>query len=806
MSKRKRGEAELKQNRLKNQKGSIMITVIVILAILVVLGVALLDSSTSGFRISKHEEAADMAYNAAESAIEKCFSYIKFFCDEPNNTKGIAFDNEEDFANKVINEKIKPLLMSYTSQKYSTDADKIVYKIKLSSKDTDKAQVWIQLKYLGWEEIPGDKDKINVTIGATAISDLLDTFGDNTVNKEIFSSRKFVMYIPRGFELNAAIYSIGDMMVENINAQVSGDVVAFGTSPEYTKQIQQYYYGGIYAKNRGHLSVYGNAYSRGLIRTGEYNNIPDNSSIYIYKDAIANGLHIFGRGDKIVVGRNAYTFDDLELNGEDSVIAINGSFVGLSNSPSATNHDESSAIVNSAVIHHAGSDLSERSRIVINGDAIVNGGTFRVEPASGSVDVRIPQIEDASIISRDSNSAPMYREFMDGIETGNITVPDGSTEANYYHQWLYNNRGTALGFANLIQCWKPANFTSDAGIKAWTDRIDNARRIGFNDPLFYDPAANTDRVSGFCHYEIGANDRIYFMDKGINEISKLQFINNGFILDNIDGKPGADEWADFWDGLPVTPEEWSAQATNSALIAGKLSELKNFLMPKTQIFSSREYTYSALGDAPINNTLNQAPGGSDSGNLFMHINDLLNAKYPGGDTEPTDRFVLNLSSADEDTPVDLKNELDYRIAAYGLSADNDYFLIYNSNPAVTIHVNTKVNGIIYSLGQIIVEKDADVTGSIIAAGKGFTRDASKDYKLDDKSMVDENDDPAFPNYLPVVLKDGENLEQLDNGSYAGIYFKGASNSETARVSFPGKDDLLGKFNDQGMDLYSIFDF
>lgn len=780
-----------------------MITVIVILAILVVLGVALIDSSTKGFGISKHEETADMAYNAAESAIEKCFAYIDFYCSDQSNTKGIDFDSEEDFAKKVIL-KIKPSLMGYTSPKYGTAADRIVYKIGLSNSESDKATVEINdIRYLGWEEIPGDKDRINVTIGVTAISDF-NRVGDSTVNKEIFSKRKFAMYIPRGFELKAAVYSIGDLMVENINAQVEGDVLAFGTSPEYTKQTQQYYYGGIYAKNRGHLSVRGNAYTRGLIRTGEYSSIPDNSSIYIYKDAIANGIHIFGKGDNIFVGRNAYTFDDLEMNGEDSVIAVNGSFVGLSNKLTASNHDESSAIVNSAVIHHAGSELSEKSRIVINGDAIVNGGTFRVDPVSGNADIRFPQIEDASIVSRSSNSAPMYREFIDGVQMGSITIPGGITEASYYHQWLYENRGSAIGFANLIQCWKPANYTNDAGIRSWIDRIDSARKAGFNDPAFYDPAVDTGRISGFCHYEFGANDRIYFMNKGINEISKIQFINNGFILDNIDEKP---DWTDFWDGLPITPDEWSAQAIDpAAAIAGKLEELREVLLPKTQIFSSREYTFSALGNAPINNTLNQAPGGSDSGNLFMHINDLLNAKYPGGDTEPTDRFVLNLSSADEDTPVDLKNELDDRIAAYGLSADNDYFLIYNSNPAVTIRVNTKVNGIIYSLGQIKVEKDADVTGSIIAAGKGFTRDASKSYRLDNKSMVDENDDPVFPNYLPVVLKEGENLEQLDKGDYAGVLFTGASNSETAKVTFPGKDELLGEFNNQGMDLYSIFDF
>jgi Tfp pilus assembly protein PilX len=808
---------QLMHNKIKNQKGSIMVTVIVILAILVVLGVALMDSSTRGFGISKHEETADMAYNAAESAIEKCFSFIYNFCSDQKNTSKLGYEkDEETFVKEKVIPEIKQELSKYTYQAYDATVGKMEYKIGLSSSTLDKDYATVEItdiKYLGWKD-SGEKNKIIVTMGVNAVADYSRS-GDKIPNRKIFSKREFLVYIPRGFELNAAMYTLGDIMVDNINAQVSGDIVAFGTSPEYTKQVQQHYYGGIYAKHYGHLSIYGNAYSRGLIRAGKYiskegedDSIPDNSSIYIFKDAIANGLHIFGKGDKIVVGRNAYTFDDLEMNGEDSVIAVNGSFVGLSGSLTASNHDESSAIVNSAVIHHAGSDLSKRSRIVINGDAILNGGTFRVEN-DGKVYESTPQIEDASVVTRRDNSLPMYRDYLDGIETGTITIPKdiyGINESNYYHLWLYDNRDSAIGFANLIQCWWPAVFNSDDDMRAWTNKIDLARQVGYNNTNSYDKGINTSQISGFCNYEIGANDRVYFMERGRNDISKINFINNGFILDNITDER---DWESFWDGdgMPNTPEEWSKLSKGP--IGVKLAELKSMLMDKTQIFAKREYQYSVSDNGPIVNSLNSVTDGGESANLFMQINDELKKKYPGDGTRLTDRFVFNLSSEPHGSSVYLNEVIKRRAESYGLLPDDEYykryFLIYNSNPAVTIHVNTKVNGIIYSLGQIIVEKDADVTGSIIAAGKGFTNDGSKNYVLNDKSMADESSDSAFPNYLPVVLKDGKNLEQLDNGSYAGIYFKGASNSETARVTFPGKDDLLQAFIDQDMDLYSIFD-
>jgi len=44
----------------------------------------------------------------------------------------------------------------------------------------------------------------------------------------------------------------------------------------------------------------------------------DKSRINIYRDAVAQCIQVFGNDNIISVFRNAYTFDDIEMNGERS--------------------------------------------------------------------------------------------------------------------------------------------------------------------------------------------------------------------------------------------------------------------------------------------------------------------------------------------------------------------------------------------------------------------------------------------------------------------------------------------------------
>lgn len=785
-----------------------MLAVIVVIAILIVLGVALLDSSTMGFSASKHEETAELAYRAAESGIERCFGYIDDYCSVQSNTSGIDYFHEDDFAIEVTGNVFTKLRTDLSG----SPVGKALYQIGLSSNVSDMADVEItQIKFLEVVDnaVDGNSGKIKVTIGVKAIADY-NRSSDKASNKVVFAKKDVIMFIPRGFVLNAAIYSVGDFMVDNINAQVIGDVVAYGTAPKFAKKIQQYYYGGIYAKNSGHLSVDGNAYSRGLIRTGQYNSTADPSSIYVYRDAIANGIHIFGNGQKIVVCRNAYTFDDLELNGEDSVIAVNGSYVGLSNDTAAKSHDQSSAIVNSAIVHYAGSNESLKSRVVINGDVIINGGTFRIDPLTGITDEAFPQIEDASVVVTNSElslsgtNSPMYREYQAG--NGIITMRSGGVYPTY-HEWLSDNEANAKGFANLIQCWSPrTDLTSDSAIKTWTDDIDTARGIGTNNIT---PPAT---ISGFCHYEIGANNKMYFLNQ--DDISRINFIDDNCDLDNIPVTPYGIYWKDFWTFNSIS--DWKSledDRTPTNPLSMKLKQLTDWLKPLTEIFASRNYTYpaDADADAPIDNIFNSTsnpsvdPVSGLANNTFLDLGVKLNTKYP----DNSNKYVFNFTNV-TGTSININTELSARIDAATIAGDtsltnNNFFLFINNDPSKELIINGKVNGIIYSLGKVVVQNGAEVTGSILAAGRGYTNESALNYVSNMSSANQSTTGQAI--YLPQIMEYGDNIDRLDDGSYAGVHFKGSAVTETATVKFPGKVTLYNQFiTANGLDINSIFNF
>ncbi len=796
-------------NKVRQQKGSVMPTVIMVLAILIILGIALMETSIAGLKAIKHDGTAEEAYIAAQSAIEESFAYIKNFCAKRENIEGLVCDDKATYAESVVNTIIVPKLREMVNNKYHISPTKTILKIELSSSHTADVEI-TDIKYLKYEPVLSNSEKIIVTIGIWAKADY-EGEGGKVLNKTVFSRENIEVFIPLKFKLNAAIYSIGDVMVDNIDALVEGDVVAFGTAPEKTNQIEQYYYGGIYAKNRGNLSIKGNAYSRGLIRTGIYSNtspVSDPSKIYITKDAVANGLHIFGKGQKIIVGRNAYTFDDLEMNGEDSVIAINGSYLGLSNGgAAASQHDQSSAIVNSAIIHHSGSDDALKSRIVINGDVIVNGGTFRVDPA-GHVPVNMPQIEDASVVSERFNYLPMYKLYMNETGFGDLTFPT-------YHQWLYGNKGDAKGFANLMQCWLKRDYNSDAAIQAWVSQIDLARGVGVNDSDKFDSAASgidTTKISGFCRFEMAANDRVYFMRRlnydssdSTIDISRIRFLNdNHFELDNV--SPPASGWSSFWD-IPATIVDdvgWRDHAED--YLPAKLNIISDKLINLTETFAHREYDY---GTSTIKNTLKGDDNVTSSHNLFMDIKQKLLAKYRGDSgNADIDKYIFNFEGEEAGT-IDINDRLGGRIESGSTISTDDYFIFINTNPSIKLKVTGKVNGIIFSVGRVELENSAEVSGAILAAGNTSTIDLGVNYVLNNKSSADlETDINGVDSYfLPQVYGNGENLDRLNDGSYAGVLFREPSSDvvgSSAKVVFSGRDILLGAFSGQGIELDSIF--
>ena len=802
--------------KVSSQKGSTFVTVIVVLGILLILAVALIEGSTSGYKLSKHEETVELAYRAGESAVEHSFSYLSKYCSDPNAGNGISFTTDEDFVNKVISEKIVPTIVTGSSitspSSITTSGSSINYKIAVTGNAGDVANINVSLTCKSVAPVFGDPNTVTTTIGAIVTCNY-SRGSDRAINRTIYAQKNVKINIPRRFTLQGSIYSMGDFMVENISASVTGDTFTYGTSPVKSAQNEQYYYGGVYAKNNGHLSIFGNAYSRGMIRAGQYSNVVDNGSIYVYKDAIANGIQIFGNTNRIFVGRNAFTFDDLEMNGENSIIAVNGSYIGLTNSPGATDHDQSSAVINSAVVHNASTDASKLSRIVINGDVIISGGTFRVNPDGSFIPDAMgspTQIEDASVISSNTVDKPMYRLWQDA----------GSPST--YHKWLYANKNDATGYANIIQYWPVSNYTSDYAVNTWMGQITSTSAIttgGIGTNNLTSPTIVKD-ISGYSSYEVGANNLVYFRkdwvnnidlvpssySSGIHTFKPLEHLNNTFTLDNT--LQPSSYWSSFWNWVSGIANwnsdiNYSYSPTNKGPLINSLEILSNTLVNLTQVFGKRE-----VSGGNITNTFNLGPslsGSAISLNKFTYAieslklkeADMINTNITGAACMlDVEKFRPGVTSASS-ISVNINQLLNERMAdtaVYPTMSRDKYFVIYNSNPYIELTVGgtgstgDQFNGIIYSAGRIVVNQGASVNGAIIAGGSWF----------------DVND----PNVkFPQVNATGTNLGDLDSGKNAGVYFRGTSPSDTATVVFTTRDDLLNKFkrSENGdLDLTNIF--
>jgi len=752
---------KLKKINIKKNNGSILVNVVIIFMILIILSSVLLDTSVHNYKLSKAVGYMDYSYYAAHAAVEKSIDAL----DKLSKISSLAIDNgiifdgdKGNFAEAVFTDILAPYI-----QNLSNDGD--FSNFDVSCDEVSKADVEVSLKYLGYYYDPfTNPEKVTIRIGISANS-AYEMRPYTSGEKETFAIKEFDISLPPIFKLRGPIYTIGDFMANNCTVDVNGDVYVYGTSPEVTMQPEQFFYGGIYAKNNAKMRIAGNAYSRSFIRTGEYSKADDNSDIYILRDAVAQGIHVFGRNDRLVVLRNAYTFDDLEMNGENSILAVNGSFFGLSRGGTNSNHDESSAVVNSSPIHHSNSNISLTSRIIINGAVMINGSTFRIDPFTGEAKY---EIEDASTAWLDGS--PLYKSCPPDLIHGT------------YKDWIlangYDER--SMGFGNIFNAGMPISTSmdieaADMAISGWIDEINAVRKEGWNE---WNPAIRpADEVQGYSNYEMAANDTMYMMNKE-NEfrsrITRALVLKDRYEIDNID-PPEGEVWNDFWnDALSAS---WNGGYCE--MVRDKLDNvLRPRLMSLTEKFIIREFEESGTGREIIEHKPTKI-----FNNILHALNNL-----------PSNPCIIRPVNGD--------------LGSYSFEEDK-YYLVVNDNPDLTLHINGMTfNGIIFTTGKVVLGNNAIVNGAIIAAGRGYDPDSSKGYI--DGSACELDASGTFAARTPRVEIDGSNLEVLDNGGYSAVYCSGGF----VNVSFPlqegnyipdsGREFLLVKFLEEGIDLYGIF--
>ncbi len=188
-----------------------------------------------------------------------------------------------------------------------------------------------------------------------------------------------------------AIVALGDVGFDDSDATVNGDVFGYGTVPADTNYAEAVDYGGILVAGSSDVTVNGHMASRSYIQLAQ-NSTGDltvnDGMVYTNSLIIQKGAD----GDIVINNGNVYTSDDLEMNGDgSSSVTINGSYYGYADGSSGggvASHDISSAIV-------LNSDMTQAS-LTITGDALTgsnldyneyytDSGTGTKQPAYGAI-------------------------------------------------------------------------------------------------------------------------------------------------------------------------------------------------------------------------------------------------------------------------------------------------------------------------------------------------------------------------------------------------------------------------------------
>jgi len=154
---------------------------------------------------------------------------------------------------------------------------------------------------------------------------------------------------------------------------VKGDVFAKGTIPADLKDLKTF--GGITAgksSNYTKVTINGNAYSNANVQANSDNTIlmvmGSGSTGNIYSDNLV--LQKDTINSKIEVGQDAYTKDDIEINGTAANLRIKGNYNGYSDG--SAGHDKSSSIV----INSPDINQSDGSKIQVDVDSFLAGTVY----------------------------------------------------------------------------------------------------------------------------------------------------------------------------------------------------------------------------------------------------------------------------------------------------------------------------------------------------------------------------------------------------------------------------------------------
>lgn len=362
---------------LNNKKGSTLIMVLMSLSVLSILGTAILSASVMNFKMKKIDMKSKQSFYLAESGLEEAYVVIE----------GVV-ETAIDEGNKKVNKKLKKELDKYTMDDGSIEYDgnlkndmqkwfedeykdyinnnliKSLYnnsyyeqtsiKVDEFKFNKDKEEFYLTLESENNENEIKKEIKVKLAIlvpnqGSSYVKKKTETLTENVLWTKALLADKDIIIKGEGIKDIQHIQDIKEreLYKEEIDklqyeVEVKGDVYAYGTGGSDKENI-----GGIIvgdSKNSARIKLDGKLTTNRYIQTKGNNsiiNITNNGEVF------CNSLIIpkENTGSIIDITGDVNTYDDIELNGKDSNIYIDGSYYGFNDGSNETEHYESSGIV-----------------------------------------------------------------------------------------------------------------------------------------------------------------------------------------------------------------------------------------------------------------------------------------------------------------------------------------------------------------------------------------------------------------------------------------------------------------------------
>lgn len=476
----------------KNNRGSTLVLVLVSMSVLSLLGTVILSSSLVNLKLKISERNVKTGFYLTESGLEEAYAIVRDQVNEGieagNNYVTMQLNNFIENERRRESEIVEPPETPYVSPYLKADGsiDENACKVKMEEwfKDGYRQEMDDQL-----DDILGsittrvvradiDPGTAEVTLVGGSISPygnsnsytfaLRSNFDHKGIERTIqmnyeigipaynapFYTRNYRALLPENILWKKTITAEGNLYITGTNVEIDGDVYVYGTKPSDPKAPASDF-GGIVVGDLNSLKP-GSVTISGSVDTNSYiytkmhdSSITVNGNIFCDSLVIPENIN----NGNIAVTGTLHTYDDLELNGTNSSININGDYYAFSDGSANTHLQSSSIVINSPDIVNYSGVGTPTSSLRITGDTYL-GGTVYINLEDGtyqtgeSVSIKENYVAYTGALSK-TPTIPREQKFkedfqfafysplylVEAFHDGNpLLVMDKSKYITYYHE------------------------------------------------------------------------------------------------------------------------------------------------------------------------------------------------------------------------------------------------------------------------------------------------------------------------------------------------------------------------------------